>query len=253
MIDLFKDRYKLSLLLAGLFLVGIIASIYQIYRLPHNLMLNDGYQPAMLNVYLIPGLTFLLGAFTLWLSLNYKNEVIVYRDKQLEKDASGKDNTASDQDTITLDKVRESLQQAADEKAAIQSGLQAICKQLEAGQGALYLLSEADGKRRLELKSGYALHMAESAVVSFEVGEGLVGQAAATNKTLYVDEVPEGYVKIISGLGGASPRFLLIATLKKQDRVTGVIEIASFTPLTNHQQKFVEESAQLIADRISGK
>jgi methyl-accepting chemotaxis protein len=253
MIDLFKDRYKLSLMMAGLFIVGILASIYQLYRLPHNLMLADGYQPAMFNVYLIPGLTFLLGVFTIWFALNYKNEVIVYRDKQLEKDITGKDITETDVNVISLDKVKESLQQGRDEKTITQSGLQAICKQLDAGQGALYLMREEDGKRKLELRSGYALNIAESAVITFEVGEGLVGQAAAANKTLYVDEVPEGYVKIISGLGSASPRFLLIVTLKKEDRVLGVMEIASFTPLTDHQQKFVEQSAQLIADRISGK
>src|SRR5688572_21137252 len=140
MIDLFKDRYKLSLLMTTLFFIGIMASAYQIYRLPHNLMLNEGYHPAMFNVYMIPGITFLIGVFTIWTALNYKNEVIVYRDKQLQADTAEKDNANINQSTISLDKVSESLKLAENEKEITQAGLHAVCKQLEAGQGAVYLL-----------------------------------------------------------------------------------------------------------------
>ena len=253
MIDLFKDRYKLSLLMAFFFLIGIMASLYQIYRLPHNLMLADGYHPAMFSVYVVPGITFLIGVFTVWTALNYKNEVIVYRDKQTQSDNASRDTDEANRSVISLESVTESLKHAQNEKDIIQSGLHAICKQLEAGQGAVYMLQEEDGKRKFELKSGYAFTVSESNVISYEFGEGLIGQAAAAGKTFYIDDVPQGYVKIISGLGSASPRFLLIVTIKDQDRVSGVLEIASFTPLNDHQRKFVEDAAQLIADKISSK
>jgi methyl-accepting chemotaxis protein len=125
-----------------------------------------------------------------------------------------------------------------------------VCKQLDAGQGAIYIVKEEDGKRKVELKNGYALTIGESTVISYEFGEGLIGQSASSGRTLYVDDVPQGYIKIISGLGSASPKFLLIVPIKKE-RVMGVIEIASFTNLTEDQRKFVEESAELIADKIS--
>jgi hypothetical protein len=253
MIDLFKDRYKLSLVMATLFLAGIMASIYQIYRLPHNLMLPEGYHPALFNVYLVPGITFVIGAFTIWHALTYKNEIIVFRDKQTDANNNGNNAGEADRSVISLDNVKESLKQDGTEKEILQSGLQAVCKQLEAGQGAVYILLEEEGKRRLELKAGYALAIAESTVISYEMGEGLIGQAGVSGKTLYVDDIPEGYVKIISGLGSASPRYLLIVSIKKQEQVLGVMEIASFAPLNDHQRKFVEDSAQLIADKISSK
>jgi methyl-accepting chemotaxis protein len=115
----------------------------------------------------------------------------------------------------------------------------------------LYRIAEEDGKRFAELKSGYALNLAESSVIRFEFGEGLIGQAAASGNTLYVDDVPEGYIKIVSGLGSASPKFLLITALKKTGQVQGILEIASFSPINEDQRKFVEEAAQLIADKIS--
>lgn len=249
MTDLFKDHYRLSLLMATLFFLGVIASLYYVYSLPHNLMLTSGYEPAFTSVYVTLGLTFVLGSLAIWFSLQYKNEVIVYRDKQNEKNASEQENTETSKTTISLESVRASLR-PGDEKENLKSGLHAICKQLEAGQGAIYRSIETAGIRKVELRAGYALSVGESTVISFEFGEGLIGQAAAGGKTIYVDEVPEGYVKIISGLGSASPRYLLIVPVKKNEQVAGVLEIASFTPISEDQRKFVEESAQLIAGSI---
>jgi methyl-accepting chemotaxis protein len=60
-------------------------------------------------------------------------------------------------------------------------------------------------------------------------------------------------VKIISGLGSASPQYILIVSIKKADQVVGVIELASFTRINEDQRKFVEEASALIAEKISIK
>ncbi len=254
MMELFRDRYKTGLILATLFLIGILISLYQIYRLPHNMMVADGYHPALSNVYFVLGITFLIGAYTIWSALNSKNEIIVYRDKKLEQDVSAKENANSGQQTtISLDTVRESVKTGRNAKEIIQNGLQAVCAQLEAGQGAAYMIEEKDGARKVELKSGYALSLAEGTVVAYGIGEGLIGQSAASGKTLYIDDVPTGYVKIVSGLGMASPKYLLIVPVKQAEKVMGVMEIATFSSITEDQRKFVEESAQIVAEKISGK
>ncbi|HEY0742077.1 MAG TPA: GAF domain-containing protein [Chryseosolibacter sp.] len=254
MMELFRDRYKAGLMLATLFLIGILVSLYQIYRLPHNMMVADGYHPALSNVYIILGITFLIGTYTIWTALNNKNEVIVFRDKKLEEDINARENAASGQQTtISLDSVRESVKSGRNAKEVLQNGLHAVCAQLEAGQGAAYVVEEKDGNRKVELKSGYALSIAEGTVISYGLGEGLIGQSAASGKTLYIDDVPTGYVKIVSGLGMASPKYLLIVPVKQGEQVIGVMEIASFKPVTEDQRKFVEESAEVIAEKISGK
>jgi hypothetical protein len=43
-----------------------------------------------------------------------------------------------------------------------------------------------------------------------------------------------------------------MASLKQGDRVIGTVEIASFAPLNEHQRKFVEDAANLIAEKVSG-
>lgn len=252
MTALLKDRYKIGLIMATLFFVGIVASIYSIYSLPHDLMLTAGYEAFFTNVYVIIGLTFLVGTLAIWYALQHKNEVIVYREKQHDKANGEQEATDVNKTTISLESVKSSIASSGNEKEILQSGLQAVCKQLDAGQGAVYVNSESNGIRKVELKAGYALSIGESTVISFEYGEGLVGQVAAGAKTIYVDEVPEGYVKILSGLGSASPRYLLLAPVKHNNQVLGVLEIASFTPITEDERKFVEESAELIAGKISG-
>jgi putative methionine-R-sulfoxide reductase with GAF domain len=251
MTELFKDRYKIGLFLASLFFLGIAWSIYTLYSLPHNLMLIEGYQRVLSTTYLTLGATFLAGAITIWYALKYKTEVIVFRDKEAIHDDTGeKEATDSSLTTISLDTVRVNIENAKTKEDILQSGLTAVCKQLEAGQGIIYMVTEHDGKRKIELHNGYALTIGESTVISFEFGEGLIGQSAADAKTLYIDDIPEGYIKIISGLGSASPRYMIIVPMKKNENVIGIMEIVSFTTITEDQRKFIEESAQLIANSI---
>lgn len=252
MITIFKNRYKLSLTLATFFILGIAVSLFAIYSLPLSLRLADGYQPEFLNVYIVIAATFVAGALGLVVALRYKREVVIFRDRSIEA-AANKQETEQGKTTISLEGVVASLQGNETDKSAMEAGLNAICKQLEAGQGAIYAVNESEEKRTVELQGGYALNIGESTTINYEFGEGLIGQAAVSGRSLYVDDVPEGYIKIVSGLGSASPKYLLIVPMKHNDQVLGVIEIASFTPLSEDSRKFAEEAGQLIANQINNK
>jgi len=241
-----RDSYKLSLFVAAIFFASILASAYVLYSLPHNLMLTDGFQSVFAKTYGVIAVTYI--------ALRSQREVIVYRDRSqdiVEEEANNTSIIDETKTTITLDGIKASLKEASTEKGILQAGLHTICKQLDAGQGALYLTSDENGQRKVELKQGYALSVSENSIVSFDFGEGLVGQSAANGQTLYVDDIPEGYIKIISGLGSASPRYLLIVPVKQGEKVMGVMEIASFTSISEDQRKFVEESAKLLGEKIS--
>lgn len=250
MISIFKNRYKLSLTLATFFILGMAVSLFAIYSLPGGLRLADGYQSEFLSVYLIVATTFLAGTLGLVTALGYKKEVLIFRDRSVDAASTKKQEAGEGKTTISLEGVVSSLEQAKSKKEILETGLNTICKQLEAGQGAIYTATEHEGKRLVELVGGYALSIGESTKISYEFGEGLIGQAAASGRSLYVDDVPEGYIKIVSGLGTASPKYLLIVPVKHNGQVAGVLEIASFAAITDDYRKFSEESAELIANKF---
>ena len=101
--------------------------------------------------------------------------------------------------------------------------------------------------------SSYAYHVPEGEKISFRFGEGLAGQVAKEGKMINIDAVPEGYIRILSGLGSASPRHLIIIPLKEADQVRGVVEIASFHSFSSQteielQQTFDKLALKLIND-----
>lgn len=100
------------------------------------------------------------------------------------------------------------------------------------------------------LEAGYALPVSEKNQIAYDAGDGLIGQLIVTGKPLYLDEIPDGYIKIISGLGSASPRFVFMCPVLNNNEVAGVLELASFTPLSPAQRKQVEEACQLIAEKF---
>jgi methyl-accepting chemotaxis protein len=244
-----KDSYKLNLLLTSLFILGGAVSAYFLYQLPNAVNTPYGYESEYSIVYLTVGATFLLGILVLTQAMAYKRELIVYRDKSIEQTKA--DQEATDQkNRISIEGVTQALQNIKSSKDVLEKGLDAICKQLDAGQGAAYATKIEGETRLVELKAGFAFSVNETAAQQYAYGEGLIGQAAANGKLLYLDEIPEGYIKIISGLGSASPRYLIIVPIKKENQTAGILEIASFTPFTEEKRKFIEQSAQLIADRL---
>jgi methyl-accepting chemotaxis protein len=101
----------------------------------------------------------------------------------------------------------------------------------------------------VELKSAFALPIGEHEI-KYEFGEGLIGQVAASGKSIYLDEVPEGYKSIMSGLGMAVPKYLFITPIKKDNAVKAILEIATFSPIEDAGRITVDEMAKLLTEKI---
>ncbi len=123
---------------------------------------------------------------------------------------------------------------------------------LNANQGAFFYLNDEDKNNvRLELLATYAYNRERKKKKYFKLGEGLVGTVALEKSTVYMTDIPEDYISITSGLGGAKPRSLLIVPLNAEDKIIGVIELASFNELKDYEIKFVERVAESIAATFS--
>jgi methyl-accepting chemotaxis protein len=195
----------------------------------------------------------LVGVAAINIGSRAKREVIVYREKKKDAtDITGQSTNSEGElesrDTTTF---RSTIQKLKGEKEIFQEGLNLICKQIDAGQGALYKVGSSNDKRILQMAAGYAMSIAESNIIKFEFGEGLVGQAAALGKSMYIEDVPTGYINILSGLGSASPTYLFIITLKKAGEVKAIVELATFSALKETTRKQLEEMAQVLVEQVN--
>jgi methyl-accepting chemotaxis protein len=123
---------------------------------------------------------------------------------------------------------------------------------LNANQGGIYIVNDStlDGLF-LEMTGCYAYNRQKFIEKSFLPGEGLIGRCYLERGIIYLTEIPKDYIKITSGLGDDNPTCLLIVPLLYNDVVFGVMEIASFTKIEQHQIDFVEKIATSIASTIS--
>ncbi|MET7622418.1 HAMP domain-containing protein [Streptomyces sp. NPDC005408] len=85
---------------------------------------------------------------------------------------------------------------------------------------------------------------------SFRPGETLIGTAAEEKRTIQVN-VPPGYLKISSGLGEASPAYVIVLPVLFEGKVLGVIELASFQPFNQIQRDFLNQIAEMIATSVN--
>jgi len=117
-----------------------------------------------------------------------------------------------------------------------------VAEQVGAQVGALFLAENGT----LRLTGRYAYRKHEGVPEVFLLGEGLVGQTAASMQPIHLNDVPEDYVLVGSALGQAVPRNILAVPFFFNQEVKGVIEIASLEPFSNLHREFLD----LVADSI---
>ncbi len=116
-------------------------------------------------------------------------------------------------------------------------------------QGGIFIVDNED-KDRLNLTASYAYNRKKFLDKQIYKGEGLIGTCAIEQKTIYMTEIPEDYITISSGLGDATPRNLIIVPMISDDKLLGVLELASFDDIEQYKRDFIIKSAEDIAATI---
>jgi HAMP domain-containing protein/signal transduction histidine kinase/DNA-binding response OmpR family regulator len=123
---------------------------------------------------------------------------------------------------------------------------------VSAQQGAFFLAAEDHNEQtELRLIASYGYERRKSVGNRFALGESLVGQAALEKKPIIVENAPADYVRISSGLGSAEPVNIIVLPVLFEDRVLGVIELASFSRLTEVHRTFLDQLMESIGVTVN--
>ncbi|GLQ52121.1 response regulator [Dyella flava] len=140
--------------------------------------------------------------------------------------------------------ISKSLQQATSHREFTERFTFMLTPLLEAGLSLLYGFDES--RQRLDLLGSYGLRL-QISPDAYMPGEGLIGQCALTRQPITLDDVPDNYLRIDSGSGGALPRHITIRPLLLRDQLVGVLEFASFAPPSPQHQALLDELLPMAA------
>lgn len=259
------DQRKLSIVISLIYVISVLIVAYTLITLQNDLVYDSqaldvsqisSAQPVLIKLYVASGISILIGLGLVYFFFNNKSMEIIYVEKKEDKTKkSDEDKDKKNEDKkLDFSSIKDiSTTKTKSEEKILTHGLTEICKNLEAGAGAYYTVRKDGEKKVLQMNATYALSLGESQRPTFEFGEGLVGQVAAEQKPINLDDIPEGYIKIISGLGSASPTHVLLSPVQYNGELCGVVEIASFTKFNKQHIEAVEEAFKLITGNLYGK
>jgi HAMP domain-containing protein/signal transduction histidine kinase/DNA-binding response OmpR family regulator len=114
-------------------------------------------------------------------------------------------------------------------------------------QGSFFL-SEPGEHRRGSLRriASYGYRHRKGVPDRFDMGDGLVGQAAVLKTPIVVSDAPADYLRVGSGLGEAAATTIAIMPVVFEDQVLGVVELASFSAFSPVHLQFLEQLMEII-------
>ncbi|MCS6794642.1 MAG: GAF domain-containing protein [Raineya sp.] len=129
-----------------------------------------------------------------------------------------------------------------------------IVSYIQAQQGILFVLNDDIpniNEHFLEPKATFASNRRKIFKEKLKIGETLVGQAFADKETIFLDQVPDTYEKIVSALGSTTPRNVLIVPIIYQEQAIGVMEILSLGEIPAYKMKLVERLAEIFGSTLA--
>lgn len=142
--------------------------------------------------------------------------------------------------------------------ALAQTFLSKVAPLTEAAHAVFYMKDDNshDSKSIYRLLASYAYKERKHLATSFQLGEGLVGQAAFEKSPIILTDVPADYIRVTSGLGELPPLTVYVLPVCFEKDVNAVVEIASFKAFNEDQQMLLEELTNglgIILDSVMGR
>ncbi len=115
-----------------------------------------------------------------------------------------------------------------------------LCRYADAQAGALFLLNE----KTLTLAGAYAFSDRSGFSGNFQLGEGIVGQAAMDGEVFYLEDIPSDALVISTGLVEVKPRQMIAAPFFANGQVVGVLELATLSVFRQHHFELLQRISE---------
>ncbi len=187
------------------------------------------------------------GDLTRSISVEAQGEVAELKDNINQMIANLRDTTTrnQEQDWLKTNLARISgLMQGQRELATVTQLIMSELTPTVSAQHGAFFLAESDAEglpRELRLIAGYGYVRRDDVPERFGLGESLVGQAALERSTISIDDAPDDYIRVSSGLGSSAPASILIMPILFEDQVLGVIELAWLRSPSEIHRTFLEQ------------
>ncbi len=130
--------------------------------------------------------------------------------------------------------------------------IKTLVEYLDVALGGVYMKeTDSEGNDVYRMVAAYAYSEQRYVDRKFYQGESLVGSCVSEQRVIYMSNIPEGYITVLSGIGESAPKSLILIPLKYNDEVFGVLELASLREFSEKEQEFLKNAADNIASTLS--
>lgn len=227
-----------------LIILIIILSLVQLIFSLDIFLLSSNFVIVNFTVFyslLIMLFAFLLYRFFIVVSNTAKNEKITSKISGNERTLTENNENVSDNNAQEVDRIINSvlfdLEYFDDHSKLSEKLLSNFSKTFDIVQGIVYLKDVLNNN--FSVSNTFAFYKNEIKK-SFLIGEGITGQVAKNKKFLYMENVPENYITVLSGLGSSTPKFLTLVPIIKNDETIAIIEFATFSALPKYRDEIFE-------------
>jgi hypothetical protein len=230
---------KRNLIITGILVVYAVTFILLFVRLRgmSGMVLEELSEN---NIYYMLGFMFIVGiSATMYLIMEANDKQfslsLAKESESITFDYETKSENAEEQEVASnLQHIKQDLESIFRNGSTLtdklEKSLWKFCEHFEISQALVYIKEK--GRDQLTLQATYAFVFSENDSRYILSGEGLTGQAVKDQKPYFIKDIPEGYLKVLSGLGESLPKSLLIIPCSANGEVKVVFELSSLKEYT---------------------
>jgi GAF domain-containing protein len=127
-----------------------------------------------------------------------------------------------------------------------------IVSYVEVDMGGLFLVNDSENEEEfLELVAHNAFNKEKLEARKYYPKEGQVGACYESNEIIQLDNLPQNYARLESGLGGCEMKHLLLLPILNDETKIGVLELISRRKIEEYKVEFLQKICKNIASVIA--